>query len=196
MPATAHRAAFLVGWSQYCRPPKTTSSWSGFRFSRRLNQFGPNVTITSLAGLWASLPDQAQRHVDVPPAVEDREDRVTPRPGLRQQALGCCARLGADAPRARPAARRADRNALKLALQVFGPVAPLLHEQQAAPDPGSVASGRQRHARRACPGRRPGNPPRRPHTARAGEGVQVGDTRPGRPSRGEGWSMIGHHASR
>ena len=34
--------------------PKTRSSRSGSRFSRRLNQFGPKVTITSLAGLEAS----------------------------------------------------------------------------------------------------------------------------------------------
>ena len=103
-------------------------------------------------------PNQAQRDVDVSPAIEDPQDRMAPGAGLLEQSFGSRARLGVICLRPDRKLIEPAKAALKLALQVLVAVTALLHEQEPGPGLGSGASALLRHGIAASAGRTPASP--------------------------------------
>lgn len=128
-------------------------------------------------------PNQAQRDVDVSPAIEDPQDRMAPCAGLLEQSLGSHARLGVTCLRPDRKLIEPAKAALKLALQVLVAVTALLHNRSRTRSRlrriRSVASWHSSLCR-ANTGE-PSSPPRyRPGPANASRYVTRGHSRPSR----------------
>ena len=130
------------------------------------------------SGIPRQLPDQAERHPDVAPAIEDGKDRIPPRLRCAQQRAGSGASF-------RPAGRNGHRQpvqrtetAVQQGLQVLEAVAPFLGKNQVYPIP------LQPHPRGGIVPEKPvqGEHGRTLFTARVltrpGKGIHIGDVRP------------------